>query len=164
MHLLKKMQQNLDEAHAEASETERKLRRELGEYIHLWEREFERPRYIMDKMWQLMQSNDTRTMNLNEDFEELLNRAQQTGWDGRTKTRRFWTVQEEEDNPQSKLLCAQTRRWKAWWTLWPNGSPLGEMKVLQGVSVLMSVCVKEWQYKDILNDTDNSVREDLSED
>ena len=41
---------------------------------------------------------------------------------------------------------------------------VGEMKVLQGVSVLMSVRVKEWQYKDILNDIDNLVWEDLSED
>ena len=31
----------------------------------------------------------------------------------------------------------------------------GEMKVLQGVSLLMSVCVREWQYKDIVNDTDD---------
>ena len=35
--------------------------------------------------------------------------------------------------------------------------------VLQGVSVLMSVCVSEWQYKDILNDIDNLAWEDFSE-
>ena len=40
-----------------------------------------------------------------------------------------------------------------------------EMKVLQGVSVLTtSVWAKEWQYKDILNDIDGLVWEDLSED
>ena len=40
---------------------------------------------------------------------------------------------------------------------------LGEMKVLQGVSVPMSVRVKEWQYKDVSNDIDDLKREDLSE-
>ena len=45
----------------------------------------------------MMQSNDTKTMNLNKDFEELLNSAQQKGWDGSTKTSRFWT--DEEDDP-----------------------------------------------------------------
>ena len=52
----------------------------------------------MDKIWQMMQSNDTKTMNLNKDFEELLNKVQQTGWNGSTKNKtRFWT--EEEDDP-----------------------------------------------------------------
>ena len=37
------------------------------------------------------------------------------------------------------------------------------MMVLQGVSVLISTCVKEWQYKDLLNDIDNLAWEDLSE-
>ena len=36
--------------------------------------------------------------------------------------------------------------------------------VLQSVSVLTSVYVREWQYKDILNDIDNQAWEDLSED
>ena len=36
---LEKMQQNLEEAHARASETDRKLCRELGEYIQSWEKE-----------------------------------------------------------------------------------------------------------------------------
>ena len=41
---------------------------------------------------------------------------------------------------------------------------LGEMKVLQGVSVLMSVRVNELQYKDIVNDIDDLMWEDFSED
>ena len=39
----------------------------------------------------------------------------------------------------------------------------GEMVVLQCVSMPISVYVKEWQYKDILNDVDNLAWEDLSE-
>ena len=34
-------------------------------------------------------------------------------------------------------------------------SSLEEMNVLQGLSLLMSVCVREWQYKEILNDIDD---------
>ena len=41
---------------------------------------------------------------------------------------------------------------------------LEEMKVLQGVSVLTSFWVREWEYKDILNDIDGRVWEDFSED
>ena len=66
----------------------------------------------MDKMWQNMQSNDTETMNLDKDIEEILNKAKQTGWNGSTKTTRVWT-EKEEDDPLLKSLCAQTRRWKA---------------------------------------------------
>ena len=41
---------------------------------------------------------------------------------------------------------------------------LEEMNVLQGVSVLTSVWARAWQYKDILNDIDGLMCEDLSED
>ena len=39
----------------------------------------------------------------------------------------------------------------------------GEMMVLQEVSVLISTYVKEWQYKDILNDIDNLAWDYLSD-
>ena len=57
--LLEEMQRNLDEAQARASETERTLGRVLGEYIYFYGKEMERPQYIMDKMWQMIQSKDT---------------------------------------------------------------------------------------------------------
>ena len=63
--LIEEMQRNL--------ETERKLGRVLGEYISSNEKEMVRPHYIMDKMWQMMQSKDTKTLNLDKDFEELMN-------------------------------------------------------------------------------------------
>ena len=90
--------QHLEEAHARASETELKQCRVLGEYIQTWENELERPLFVMDKMWKMMQSNDTQTTNLDKDFEEILNKAKQTGWNGSTKTTRFW-AEEEEHNP-----------------------------------------------------------------
>ena len=80
------MQRNLDDAQA-TSETERKLDHVLGR----------RPRYIMDKMWQMMQSKDTKTLNLDKDFEEIMDKAKQAGWNESTKTKRFWTQDEDED-------------------------------------------------------------------
>ena len=38
-----------------------------------------------------------------------------------------------------------------------------EMKALQGVCVLTSVCAREWQYKDFLSDLDDQVWRDLSD-
>ena len=43
------------------------------------------PHFTMDKIWQMSQSNDTKSLNLTNDFEELLDVAQQAGWLGPTK-------------------------------------------------------------------------------
>ena len=93
--LIEEMQRNLDEAQARASETERKLGRVLGEYKNSHEKEMVRPRYIMDKMWQMMQCKETKTLNL--DLEEIVNNVKQAGWNESTKTKRFWTQDEDED-------------------------------------------------------------------
>ena len=87
----------MEEAHARASETEQKLCRVLGEYIQTWEKEFVRPHYVMDKMWRMMQSNDSKTMNLDKDFEEMLDEAKRSGWTGSTTTSQFWAEEEEHD-------------------------------------------------------------------
>ena len=97
-YVLKQLREEREEeTHARASETERKLCRVLGDYIHSWEQELERPRYVMDKMWQNVPSNDAKTMNLDKDIEEILNMAKQTGWNGSTKTTRVRTEKEEDD-------------------------------------------------------------------
>ena len=41
-------------------------------YVHSWEQELGRPRHVVDKMWQNMQSHDTETMTLDKDIEENL--------------------------------------------------------------------------------------------
>ena len=79
-------QRNLDDAQA-TSETERKLDHVLAG----------RPRYIMDKMWQIMQSKDTKTLNLDKDFEEMMDKVKHAEWNESTKTKRFWTQDEDED-------------------------------------------------------------------
>ena len=51
--------------------------------------EMERPHCIMDKMWQMKQSKDTKTLNLEKDLEERMNKVKQAGWNELTKTERF---------------------------------------------------------------------------
>ena len=79
--LLNDMQQNVDEAEATVR---RRRHREIDEYMYSWDQEWGRPHFVMDKVWQMMQTNDTKTMNLDKDFEEPTSKAQQTGWDGPT--------------------------------------------------------------------------------
>ena len=57
-------------------------------------------------------------------------------------------------NPQMESIMNFVAEWFS----------LREMKVPQGVSLLMSVHVQECQYQDILNDIDDLMWEDLSED
>ena len=95
--LIEEMQRSLHEAQARASETEPKLGRVLGKYIYSFEKEMERPHYIMDKMWQMMQSKDTETSNLDKHFEEIINKVQQARWNESTKTKRFWTQEEDQE-------------------------------------------------------------------
>ena len=95
--LIEEMQRILDEAQARASDTERKLGRVLGECIYSYEKELGRPHCIMDKMWQMMQSTDIKTLNLVKDLEEKMNKVKHVGWNDSTKTKIFWTQDEDED-------------------------------------------------------------------
>ena len=73
--LVEEMQRNLDEAQARSYETERKLDRVLGEYVDFSEKEMGRPHNIMNKMWQVMPSRDTKTLNLDNAFEEIMSKV-----------------------------------------------------------------------------------------
>ena len=83
--LLEEKQQNLDEAHAKASETEQRLYLELEEYMFSWDREFGRTTEPHRETWQMMQSNNTMSQNLETDFAEILERTHQLEWNGTAK-------------------------------------------------------------------------------
>ena len=108
--------------------TGRRLYRDINGYMCSWDQEVGRPHDIMDKVWQMMQSNDTMTMNLDKDFEELTEKTQQTGVE--------WI-------DKNKQVLDGKKRFS-----------LGEM-MMQGDSVLLSTYVTHWQYRNILNDIDN---------
>ena len=95
--MIEEMQHNLDEAQNESFEVERKLNRILWEYIEAFDMERGRPRLTMTKLWQFMQSRDTKNINVDKDLDELLSKIKHTGWNDSTRTRRFWTQDEDED-------------------------------------------------------------------
>ena len=129
------MQHDVD---AKVTETRSRLYREVNEYMHSWDQELGRPHQIMDKMWQMIQSIDTETMNLDKDFEEMVSKAKQTGWNGSTKKKNLLGRRRGtrsvinvalRSNPQIERIMSFVVDWFS----------LEEMKVLQGVSVLTSV-------------------------
>ena len=87
--LLEEMQRNLDEAHARPCETERRLYQELEEYMYSWEREVGGPNNLSAKIWQMMQSNSTKSLNL----ESLL------GWNDPTISTKVWAEKEDDESP-----------------------------------------------------------------
>ena len=66
------MQRNVHEAQNKSYEVERKLNRILLEYIEAFDNERGRPRLIMTKLWQLMQSRDTKNLNVDKGLDEIL--------------------------------------------------------------------------------------------
>ena len=53
-----------------------------------------------------MQSRGTKNLNLDKDPEEILFKMKQTGWNEEAKTRRFWALDEDENQktPQPCIL------------------------------------------------------------
>ena len=95
--LLEEMQKHLEKAQARASATEQKIVGRYDEYMRTWTEDRGRPHFIMDMIWQMLQSIDTTSLNLTKDFEELWDMAQETGWLGPAKPRKLWTEEEDEE-------------------------------------------------------------------
>ena len=66
------MQRNLGEAQNRSYEVERKLDRVLLEKTEAFDKELGRPQLIMTNLWKMMQSRDTKNLNLDKDFEEIM--------------------------------------------------------------------------------------------
>ena len=92
--LLEEMQQNLDEAQERASVSERSLCRELEEYMYSWDPELGRPHNLSTKIWQMMQSNNTKSDNLESDFAvaDILEKTH-------PKSIRVWAEKEVDESP-----------------------------------------------------------------
>ena len=67
--------------------------------MYSWDRGSGRPQNISDKLWQLMQSNDTNSENLDKDFAEILEKAHQVGWNESAKVSRVWAEKNDDDSP-----------------------------------------------------------------
>ena len=114
----------------------------------------------MDKMWQMMQSNDTKTMNLDKDFEEMVRRNKQGGMDG---PKQHGSGQKKRNKIRDQVCLCSNPQMERIMNFLAEWFSFEEMQVLQGVSVLTSVWAREWQYNDILNDIDGLTWEGLSE-
>ena len=67
---------------------------------------------IIDKIWQMLQSNDTNTLNLTKGFEELLDMANKAVCLGPTKTREFGSKMKNEEEFLRRCRVLKLRRWK----------------------------------------------------
>ena len=92
------MQQDLGEAHARASETERRLCQELEEFMYSWDREIGRPNNFSAGIWQRMQSNNTKSDNLESDFADILEKTHQLGWNETAKEIGVWAEKEDDES------------------------------------------------------------------
>ena len=95
--LIEEMQRNLDEAQNRSYEVERKLDRVLWEYIEAFDKEIGRPQLIMTELWQMMQSRDTKNLNLDRDFEDIIGKVKQVGWNESIWTTGVWRQEEDAE-------------------------------------------------------------------
>ena len=101
--LIEEMQRNLDEAQNRSYEVERKLDRVLWKFFEAFDKEIGRPQLIMTELWQMMQSRDTKNLNLDRDFEDIIGKVKQVGW-----TTGVWRQEEDAE----RAVCSRAR-WKA---------------------------------------------------
>ena len=73
------MQENVERAQERVLESEESLCKELDEYMYSWEQEAGRPHNLSTKIRQTMQSNDTKSENLENDFTEILEKTKFLG-------------------------------------------------------------------------------------
>ena len=64
-----------------------------------WDREIARPHNLSAKIWQMMQSNNTKSDNLEGDFAENLEKTHQPGWNETAKAIRVCDEKEEDESP-----------------------------------------------------------------
>ena len=137
------MHQNVDYAAAKFTETRRRFHREIDEYMCSWDQAFGRPHYIKDKVWQMMHSNDTKTMNLDKDFEGPMARRNKLGGMDRLKKKKQGSRQKKNKTTARNrdYLCSTPADGK-------HGDPGGRVFLLWvddgavGVSVLI-FCLRE---------------------
>ena len=106
----------------------------------------------------MLQSNDTKTLNLTEDFWTWPNK--QCVW-ARPKRenfgpkRRMWNTQ---------MSSAQITRTEGIMTFTADKCTTNEVVIVRSASASLFVVVNEWLHNDILDDKDDQTLEDMSED
>ena len=86
-----------DEAQKRRYEVERRDDIEIRDFLEASDKEEACPQLIQAKLWQMTQSRDTKHLNLDRGFDEMMSKMKQTGWTKATRTRRFWMQDDDED-------------------------------------------------------------------
>ena len=84
------MQENVEKAQKRVLQLEDNLWKELDEYMYSWEQETGRPNHFSTKIWQMIQSSNTKSENLENYFTEILEKTHVLGWNETTKSIRRW--------------------------------------------------------------------------
>ena len=63
---------------------------EFEDYMKSWEASKRKTEVLARKIWQMTQSSDTKTLNLEADFEELMSKAKELGWQTAGESSKFW--------------------------------------------------------------------------
>ena len=95
--LIEEMQRNLDAAQNKNYMAEQKLYSILWEYIEAFDKERGRPEIIITKLWQLMQSRDTKKLNLDKNLQEILPQRKQADQSEAARARRSWAQDDDEE-------------------------------------------------------------------
>ena len=67
--------------------------------MYSWDREIGRSNNFSTKIWQMMQSNSTKSDNLESDFADIQEKAHQLEWNETAKSIRVWAEKEEDESP-----------------------------------------------------------------
>ena len=74
----------------------------LREHVGTFDRDRGRPKTIVTKLWQSMQSRETKNMNLEkEDLEDILSPMRKVGWSEEETAARLWKELEGNDQRES---------------------------------------------------------------
>ena len=107
-------------------------------------------------------SRDTKNLNLDKDFDDIMSKIKQIGWNESNITT------DSEDRRKMQISSRWSHmlkgRVESMMTLVAERSSLEEMKTLRRVCMLSSVWAKEWQYKELLSDLDDQVWRELTDD
>ena len=67
--------------------------------MYSWDREVGTPHNLSTKIWQMMQSNNTKSDNLESDFAGILVKTHKLGWNETAKSIRVWAEKEKDESP-----------------------------------------------------------------
>ena len=110
----------------------------------------------------MMQSRNTKNLNLDKDLDEILSKIKQTRWAESTRTKSFWTQNEEEiNNRHSPGLTPRMESIMFFVAEWVS---VKEMKALHSACMRTSTKAREQQYEELLSSWNDQEWKELSND